>query len=189
MQTTVTTTISVADIASRRVLRLALGTGMSMAFSQLIGWPLSYISAVFTMFLLALPLPAPGWKSVFKFSVAIVAPAYLGMLLLPFMMHARWAGIILVILSLFGSFYYSARGGSPVLGMFITIGLTLVVTVGSVSPEAMKFVVDGIAVSAIAGISFVVIAHVLLPDFPVSPGADAKPTQPIVTPSRSRGSP
>lgn len=176
--------VSESDVANRRILRLALGTGMSMAFSQLIGWPLSYIAAVFTMFLLALPLPAPGWKSVFKFSLAIVAPAYLGMLLLPFLMHARWAGVILVILSLFGSFYYSARGGSPVLGMFMTTGLTLVVTVGSVSPEALMFVIDGIAVSAIAGISFVVIAHVLLPDVPVSEAADAKPPQPSVMPTR-----
>ena len=36
-----------------------------------------------------------------------------------------------MILALFGSFYYTARGGSPIMGMFMTVGVTLVVTVGS----------------------------------------------------------
>jgi len=57
------------------------------------------------------------------------------MLLLPFLLHARWAGIILVIMALFGSFYHSARGGSPIMGMFMTLAITMVVTVGSVSGD------------------------------------------------------
>lgn len=168
------------DIASRRILRLALGTALSMAFSQIINWPMSFIAAVFTMFLLAVPLPAPTLKSGTKFVLALVIPAYAGMLLLPFLAHARWAGVLLVVMALFGSFYYSARGGSPVMGMFMTMGVTIVVTVGSVSADIMLLVVNGIAVGAAAGITFVAIAHTLLPDFPPPPGADAqkKPVPP-----------
>jgi hypothetical protein len=171
------TAITVQDIASRRILRLALGTALSMGFSQTIGWPLSFIAAVFTMFLLAVPLPAPTLKSGIKFVLAMVIPAYAGMLLIPFLTHARWAGILLVVLCLFGSFYYSARGGSPIMGMFMTLGLTIVVTVGSVSADAMLMVVNGIAVSAAVGIVFVAIAHALLPDLPLPPasGAGKKP--------------
>ena len=174
-----------SDIANRRILRLALGTSLSMAFSQIINWPLSYMAAVFTMFLLATPLPAPNWRSALKSVLALVAPSYLGMLLLPFLMHARWTGIILVILSLFGSFYYTARGGSPIMGMFMTMAITLVVTVGSVSPAAMVMVIDGITVSAVAGISFVIIAHVLLPDYPAKENPDVSPPPAMPKPSRT----
>lgn len=168
------------DIANRRILRLALGTALSMGFSQLVNWPLSFIAAVFTMFLLAVPLPAPTLKSGLKFVLALVIPAYAGMLLLPFLEHARWAGILLVTLALFGSFYYSARGGSAVMGMFMTLGITVVVTVGSVSSELMLAVVNGIAVGAAAGIAFVAIAHALLPDLPVpqAPAGSKKPPPP-----------
>jgi len=174
------TTTTAADIASRRILRLALGTALSMGFSQLINWPLSFIAAVFTMFMLAVPLPAPTLKSGLKFVLALVIPAYVGMLLLPFLEHARWAGILLVTLALFGSFYYSARGGSPVMGMFMTVGITIVVTVGSVSADIMLMVVNGLAVGAAAGISFVAIAHALLPDLPppVGAGAGKRPAPP-----------
>jgi len=159
-----------ANIASRRILRLSLGTALSMAFSQIIDWPMSFIAAVFTMFILAVPLPAPTFKSGIKFVLALVIPAYASMLLLPFLEYARWAGILLIILALFGSFYYSARGGSPVMGMFMTMGTTMIVTVGSVSSEVLLSVVNGIGAGALAGISFVYIAHALLPDPQSEPG-------------------
>jgi hypothetical protein len=155
-----------------------------MAFSQVINWPLAFLAAVFTMFLLAVPLPAPTIKSGLKFVLALILPAYFAMLLLPFLMHARWAGIIMVVLALFGSYYYSARGGSPIMGMFMTLGITLVVTVGSVSAEAMMMVVHGVAVSAVAGISFVAIAHALIPDLAPKPVADSNAKSPPAKPSR-----
>jgi len=163
------TVTAIQDIASRRILRLALGTALSMGFSQLINWPMSFIAAVFTMFLLAVPLPAPTFKTGLKFVLAMVIPAYAGMLLVPFLLHARWAGVLLVVLALFGSFYYSAKGGSPIMGVFMSLGVTIVVTVGSVSADIMLLVVNGVAVGAAAGITFVAIAHALLPDLPPPP--------------------
>lgn len=175
------------QVASRRILRLALGTALSMGFSQLINWPLSFIAAVFTMFVLAVPLPAPTLKSGLKFVLALVIPAYFGMLLIPFLMHARWTGIILVILALFGSFYYTARGGSAIMGMFMTLGITMVVTVGSVSAEAMIMVINGIAVSAAVGIAFVAIAHALLPDLPAPQSASPNKKPPPAPPAKPAG--
>ena len=121
MRSSTAVSTSGLEISSRRILRLALGTALSMGFSQIINWPLSFVAAVFTMFLLAVPLPRPTFKSGTTFVLALVAPAYLGMLLLPFLVHARWAGVILVVLALYGSFYYSARGGSPVMGMTMSL--------------------------------------------------------------------
>ncbi len=179
--TTAAQTVSTGQsIASRRILRLALGTALCMGFSQIVNWPLSFVAAVFSMFLLAVPLPAPTLKSGLKFVLALVLPAYAGMLLIPILLHARWAGVLLVTLALFGSFYYSAKGGSPVMGMFMSLGITMVVTIGSVSADLMLLVVNGLAVGAAAGISFVAIAHALLPDIPLPPVAHAakKPSPP-----------
>ncbi len=175
-----------AAIASRRTLRLALGTTLSMAFSQLVGWPLAFIAAIFTMFMLALPLPVPSLKAAIKFVLALVVPAYAGILLVPFLEQARWAGVLLVVLALFGSFYYSAKGGSAVMGMFFTIGITMVVTVGSVSADVMLLLVNGLAMGAVSGIAFVFIAHALLPDITAQNSATRKaPTKPTKKPPAS----
>jgi hypothetical protein len=50
-------------IANRRVLRLAFGTALSLWISQAVGWSISYIAPVITMFLLAMPIARPKASS------------------------------------------------------------------------------------------------------------------------------
>jgi hypothetical protein len=158
-------------LAARRILRLALGTALSMGFSQAIGWQLSFIAPVLTLLILALPLPAPGLKKGLVFIIALLAPMLAGLALLPFLMHARWVGILLLTLALFYCFYYTARGGAAVLGTFMTVGLTLVVTIGSVNGEILIGLIEALAISAVFGMTFVWIGHALLPDPPPDPSA------------------
>ena len=166
--------------AARRILRLALGTALCLWFCQAYSWPLSFIAPVLTMFILALPLPAPTLKKGILFVVALLAPMIAGLVLLPFLHHARWTGIGLVALGLFYSFYYTARGGSPVMGTFMTVGLTLVVTIGSVNIDVLILLIQGLAAGAIVGIVFVWVAHTLLPELPPDPALAGmkKPTPP-----------
>ncbi len=177
--------------ATRRILRLALGTSLCLWVSQFISWPLAFITPVLTMFILALPMPAPGLKKGLMFIVALLLPMVLGSALLPFLHHARWAGILLVALALYYSFYYTARGGSPVLGTFITIGLTLVVTVGSVNADILLLLIRALGLAAAVAMAFVWIAHALLPDLPPDPDhiqAAAPPSATAPSPAQARRS-
>lgn len=157
------------DIASLRILRMALGTSLSLMFSQMIAWQMSFIAAVFTMFVLALPLPAPRLAAGVKFVLALVIAVHGGLLLLPLVLDQRWVGILLVTLVLFYSFYFTAKGGSAVIGMFVTVGLALAMAVGSVTIDGAIAAAGGASIGAVAGISFVWIAHALLPDSMAAP--------------------
>ena len=53
---------------------------------------------------------------------------------------AFWLAILILIAACFWSFYYSAKGGSPVLGAFLTMGLALLTAVGSDSIDALLMV-------------------------------------------------
>jgi len=160
------------DIASRRILRLALGTALSLLFSQVVAWPLSFLAPVFTVMLLALPLPAPTLKGGAKLVLALVSPLLFGALtLLPFLEHLRPVGILLVALALFYSFYFTTRGGAPVMGTFMTVGLTLVVTIGSVNIDMIFPLAKGLAMGILFGLVFVWIAHALLPELTARPTA------------------
>lgn len=156
--------------AARRILRLALGTALCLAFSQLAAWPLSFVAPVLTLVLLALPLPPLSLKKGIIFVVALLAPVLVGgELILPFLDHMKGIGILLIALGLFHTFYFTARGGQPVLGTFMTVGLTLVVTVGSVSSELLMMIIPSMGLCAVVGIVFTWIAHALLPDLPPDP--------------------
>jgi hypothetical protein len=177
-------------VANRRVLRLALGTSLSLAFSQAMAWDLSFIAPIFTMFLLATPTPAPSLKMGVGLVVALLVPVLIGSyVLLPFFVHLHSVGILLVALALYFAFYLAARGAPPVVGTLLTIGITLNVAIGSISVDAVSIVTTSVAFGAIAGVVFVWIGHALLPDPPelrVAEQPKAPPPKPLVEIARLR---
>lgn len=151
-------------IASVRILRLALGTSLSLWFSQSVGWQMSFIAPVFTLLVLALPLPVLKLKQGIAFVVVLAVSLYAGMLLLPMLLEQPAAGLLLLTLALFWSFYYTAKGGSALIGTFATVGLALVAGVGSVNVDAMLIIAGDVVLAAAVGVIFVWIAHALIPD-------------------------
>lgn len=169
--------VAMHPLAARRIFRLALGTALALCFSQMIFWDLSFITPVLVVVLLSTPLPAPSLKQGVILIAALVLPAVASMALVPFLMHARWVGILLMTLALFYSFYFTARGGKAVLGTFMTVGLTLIVTIGSVNASVLVTLVEALAINMIFVMVFVWIAHALLPDLPADP-ATTRPSPP-----------
>ena len=88
-------------VAARRILRLALGASLSVGFAQLIGWQLSFIAPILTCFILSLPMPVMRFKQGLVFIIALLAPMIAGLALVPFLMHARWVGILLLTVPIF----------------------------------------------------------------------------------------
>ena len=161
------------DIASVRILRLACATSACMFVSQVGNWQMSFIAPVFTMFILALPLPALKIAGAIKFILVFVLSIYAALLLLPVIVNYNLAGLLLVALALFLSFYYTARGGSPILGAFTTVGITLVTAVGSVSIDAVLGLIGGLNIGIVVGVLFVWVGHAILPDSLAPPARPA----------------
>jgi len=177
------------DIAHVRILRLAAGTASSMWFSQAVGWDMSFIAPVITLLILGLPFPAPKLKSGIMFAAALTLSMYAGLLLLPSLLNYPMVGLLLLILALFWSFYYTATGGSKVLGTFVTVGIALSTAVGSVNVDATLTLIANVSINTVIGVSFVWIAHVLVPDSLAQPddspqAAKPPPTKPDLVEAR-----
>ncbi len=151
-------------LRNRRVLRLAVGTAASLWVSQAVGWPLSFIAPILTMSLLALPVSRPKPKFFIIVFLALVVSVWGSFLLLPVLLHYRVAGLLLLALALFHCFYFTARGGAAVVGTLLTIGLTVMVAVGSVSVDALIAVAQGVTAGALVGAGAAWLAHGVLPD-------------------------
>jgi hypothetical protein len=160
------TTVSPArsDVANARILRLAFGTALSLWISQAIGWTISYIAPIITMFLLALPLSQPRPRIFVLVVVALTATVYGSFVFLPLLLHQELVGLLLLSLALFHAFYFSARGGNPVVATLITIGLALTVAVGTVSVDALLGVAGGLVIGALAGAAIALVSHLVIPD-------------------------
>ena len=153
-------------VAARRILRLSFGTAAALWFSQVINWDVSFIMPVLVSVLLSVPIPAPRLKGGIIFILALALPAYGILLLLPVMDNYHMAAILILITACFWSFYYSAKGGSPVLGTFLTMGLALLTAVGSDSIDALLLVNKALVINAVIAMLFVWLAHAFFPDPP-----------------------
>jgi hypothetical protein len=162
--TTLTKPGSRLTITHARILRLAFGTALSLWISQAVGWSISYLAPVITMFLLAMPLPRPQPKFFAVVVLALVVSVYGSFIFLPLLLHQTAVGFLLLTLALFHSFYFSARGGAAVVGTLVTIGLALTVAVGSVSVDALLAVAGGLTVGAIVGALVAFLSHLLIAD-------------------------
>jgi len=177
---TETEVVAANEPASRRILRLALGTSLSLWFSQALAWDLSFMAPVFTLLLLGTPAPPPTLSKGLALVFALVLPVTLGgFVLIPFFLYLHSVAIVLVMIALFHSFYLSARGGPAMIGTLLTIGITLIVAIGSVNAAILTAIVQGLAAGAVSGLAFVWIAHALLPDRKSSqnPAAQARTAQ------------
>ena len=152
------------SIAHVRVLRLALGTGLALWFSQVVAWPLSFIAPIFVTVFLGLPIPPLKIKAAVGIVVVFLVTLSAGTLLLPELTYRPAVGIILLVLALFWSFYYTAKGGSALVGTFATVGIALSAAIGSVSIDLALGLIPWIVIGAAVGIVFVWIGHALLPD-------------------------
>jgi len=151
-------------ITNTRILRLAFGTALSLWISQAVGWDISYLAPVITMFLLAMPVPRPKAKFFAVVVLALVVSVYGSFIFLPVLLHQTAVGFLLLALALFHSFYFSARGGAAVVGTLVTVGLAVTVGVGSVSVDALLSVASGLTLGAVVGAFIAFLSHLLIPD-------------------------
>jgi hypothetical protein len=166
----------VDPVAARRILRLAFGTALALWISQVFNWSISFIAPVLLSFLLAVPMPAPNLRKGITFILALVIPIWAAnWLLLPFLTYQPAVGLLLLFAACFWSFYYSASGGSPVMGAFLTLGLAVVAAVGSDSIDTVLAVNWALTLNAVIAVCFLWMAHALFPDKPVEGSAPSRP--------------
>lgn len=167
--------IEMHPIAARRIFRLAFVTAFALWLSQTISWGLSFITPVLLSMLLALPLPGLRLKQGLIFILALVIPLWgATWLLLPVLTHQPLVGMLLLIAGCFWCFYYSASGGSPILGAFLTMGLAIVAAIGSDSVAAVIAVNNALTVNAVVAIVILWLAYGLIPEKPMEAGPKAK---------------
>ena len=152
------------SIASVRILRLALGAGLAIGYSQAAGWDMSFVAPVFAIMLLALPMPVLPLKSGLLFVLVLSGAIYAGVFLLPLLIYQLAAGVLVLTLLLFWSFYFPLTGGSALVGTFATVGLAITVAIGRGSIDIFLDLAASVSINAAIGIAFVWLAHGLLPD-------------------------
>lgn len=170
------------SVPAQRALRLAFGTALCTAASYGFALPLSFLSPVLAVLLLAsMPRPLPVKMALILTLVAALTTS-LGLLLVPLLRYYPVCGVLLIGVGLFLVFTYGLRGGNVLIMTFLVIGMTMISAAGFASFELAMAVIGALVKGLLLAVVIVGLSHILFPEpanSPAPPPAPALPAEDV----------
>ncbi|WP_085704216.1 DUF2955 domain-containing protein [Pseudomonas sp. B15(2017)] len=170
------------SVPAQRALRLACGTALCTAASYGLALPLSFLSPVLAVLLLAsMPRPLPA-KTALVLTLVAALTTSLGLLLVPLLRYYPVCGVLLIGVGLFLVFTYGLRGGNVLIMTFLVIGMTMISAAGFASFELAMAVIGALVKGLLLAVVIVGLSHVLFPEpanSPAPPPAPALPAEDV----------
>ncbi|MFW6753169.1 DUF2955 domain-containing protein [Pseudomonas glycinae] len=170
------------SVPAQRALRLACGTALCTAASYGLALPLSFLSPVLAVLLLAsMPRPLPV-KMALVLTLVAAFTTSLGLLLVPLLRYYPVCGVLLIGVGLFLVFTYGLRGGNVLIMTFLVIGMTMISAAGFASFELAMAVIGALVKGLLLAVVIVGLSHVLFPEpanSPAPPSAPALPAEDV----------
>ncbi|WP_085613029.1 MULTISPECIES: DUF2955 domain-containing protein [unclassified Pseudomonas] len=170
------------SVPAQRALRLACGTALCTAASYGLALPLSFLSPVLAVLLLAsMPQPLPV-KMALVLTLVAAFTTSLGLLLVPLLRYYPVCGVLLIGVGLFLVFTYGLRGGNVLIMTFLVIGMTMISAAGFASFELAMAVIGALVKGLLLAVIIVGLSHVLFPEpanSPAPPPAPALPAEDV----------
>lgn len=166
------------SVPAQRALRLAYGTALCTAASYGLALPLSFLSPVLAVLLLAsMPRPLPV-KMALVLTLVAAFTTSLGLLLVPLLRYYPVCGVLLIGVGLFLVFTYGLRGGNVLIMTFLVIGMTMISAAGFASFELAMAVIAALVKGLLLAVVIVGLSHVLFPEPANSPAPPTAPALP-----------
>ncbi|MHA3737076.1 DUF2955 domain-containing protein [Pseudomonas sp. Eth.TT006] len=163
------------SVPAQRALRVAFGTALCTAASYGLGLPLSFLSPVLAVLLLAsMPRPLPA-KTALVLTLVAAFTTSLGLLLAPLLRYYPVSGVLLIGVGLFLVFTYGLRGGNVLIMTFLVIGMTMISAAGFASFELAMAVIGALVKGLALAIVIVGVSHLLFPEPTNSPAPPPAP--------------
>ncbi|MDP9712470.1 UNVERIFIED_ORG: hypothetical protein J2X80_004581 [Pseudomonas fluorescens] len=170
------------SVPAQRALRLACGTALCTAASYGLALPLSFLSPVLAVLLLAsMPRPLPV-KMALVLTLVAAFTTSLGLLLVPLLRYYPVCGVLLIGVGLFLVFTYGLRGGNVLIMTFLVIGMTMISAAGFASFELAMAVISALVKGLLLAVVIVGLSHILFPEpanSPAPPPAPALPAEDV----------
>lgn len=167
------------SVPAQRALRLAFGTALCTAASYGFALPLSFLSPVLAVLLLAsMPRPLPV-KMALVLTLVAAFTTSLGLLLVPLLRYYPVCGVLLIGVGLFLVFTYGLRGGNVLIMTFLVIGMTMISAAGFASFELAMAVIGALVKGLLLAVVIVGLSHILFPEPANSPAPPPAPALPV----------
>ena len=119
-------------IEARRIFRLSLTTALALAAAYALAVPLPFLAPLFALLLTAAPAAPMGLKGLLGLILVVLLTLGVGLLMTPMLTNYAVSAILITALGLYFSTYLTVNLGKGLVGMFLTVGFTLIPAAGTV---------------------------------------------------------
>jgi hypothetical protein len=172
--------IRILPLGARRVFRLAVTVGLTLALSYAQAGPIPFLAPIFAMVLTMAPGPPLPPKAVVGLLLVVAVTLGVGLLLVPVLDLYPAVGLSVVALGLFFSMDLSVNRGKAAVGTFLTVGLTIIPAAGMMNFQVALTVAETMATGIVLA---VFCQHVVAVFFPEDPAP--RPAKPALSPGET----
>ena len=156
----------VADERAYRIVRFALAATIATLVGYASGFELPFLVPVLASGFFAKPSPRPSLRIGLGLIVVISGASLLGLVLARLLLPYPYIFLLVAFLVLFRIFYMKAGGGSPLVVVFLLMGITIVPIVALESMELGTAIAKALAAGSVMVIGTVFLTYGLMPDLP-----------------------
>jgi hypothetical protein len=168
-----------------RSVRFALAATISTFMAYASGFELPFLVPVLASGFFAKPMPRPDMRTALGLIIVISGASFLGLVLARYLLPYPEIFLLVAFLVLFRIFYFKAGGGSPLVVVFLLVGVTVIPIVALDSLALGTGIAKALAAGSVMVIGSVLLTYGLMPD-PTSwqvRSAAAAATAPVPSPS------
>ena len=156
----------VADERAYRIVRFALAATIATLVGYASGFALPFLVPVLASGFFAKPSPRPSLKTALGLIVVISGSSFLGLVLARLLLPYPYIFLLVALLVLFRIFYLKAGGGSPLVVVFLLIGVTVIPIVALESMALGTAIALALSAGSVMVIATVFLTYGLMPDLP-----------------------
>jgi hypothetical protein len=156
----------VADERAYRIVRFALAATIATLVGYASGFELPFLVPVLASGFFAKPSPRPSLRTGLGLIVVISGASLLGLVLARLLLPYSYIFLLVAFLVLFRIFYMKAGGGSPLVVVFLLMGITIGPIVALESMELGTAIAKALAAGSVMVIGTVFLTYGLMPDLP-----------------------
>jgi hypothetical protein len=159
-------------LLSRRVFRLSGSIAICLAIAYGMQFPLPFLAPLFALILGAKPAPPPAGKGLLGLLAVLFLTLGVGLVLTPVLTHYPVPALLMIAIGIYLSTYLAVGKGKLMVGLLLTIGMTLITAAGTVSHALAVTVIQALALAVAVAIMS---QWLLYPFFPEDcPAASSK---------------
>ena len=159
-------------LAARRVYRLGLTMALSLVVAYGLPADLPFFAPLFALLLTAAPGPPLRPKALAGLILLVLLTLGIGLLMIPVLLNYPVTAVLLVAIGLYLSNYLTVNLGKNLIGVLLTMGITMISAAGTLSYALATTVVSAL----VTGIGIAVLCNwVVYPWFPENRAETPRP--------------